>query len=340
MPDVLNARRARDDQAATGVINCAAYAQGQRVADLPICDIGDALAQGDRFVWIGLNEPREEVLREVQREFNLHELAIEDALAAHQRPKLELYDGSLFVVLRTAQYVGDQPRLVFGETHVFVGEQYVISVRHGSIKSHIPLRARCEASPQLLSKGPGFVLYALMDFIVDQYLPIVEAFEEQLEGLEEEIFGEQFNRQTTGRIYRLKRDLLALKRAVSPLVEVCSRLMRYDIGLIPDDTRPYFRDVYDHVVRINEVIDNVRELLTTALEANLSLISVAQTEHTKRLAAWAAIIAVPTMIAGVYGMNFDTMPELHWEYGYPAIMLLMVGACAWLFFRFRRSGWL
>lgn len=340
MPDVLNAARVRDEHAPTGVINCAAYAQGQRVADLPICDIHEALAHGDRFVWIGLDEPREEILREVQREFNLHDLAIEDALSAHQRPKLELYDGSLFVVLRTAQLLPGGVGLEFGETHVFVGVQYVISVRHGSLKSHVTLRTRCEAAPQLLSKGPGFVLYALMDFIVDQYLPIVEALEEQLETLEEEIFGEQFNRQTTARIYRLKRDLLALKRAVSPLVDVCSRLMRYDISLIPDDTRPYFRDVYDHVVRINEMIDNVRELLTTALEANFSLISVAQTEHTKRLAAWAAIIAVPTMIAGVYGMNFDTMPELHWQYGYPAIMLLMVGACAGLFFGFRRSGWL
>ena len=302
MPDVLTAAGVRDEQAPTGVINCAAYAQGQRVADLPVCDIHEALAHRDRFVWIGLNEPREEILREVQREFNLHDLAIEDALSAHQRPKLELYDGSLFVVLRTAQLLPGGIGLEFGETHVFVGEQYVISVRHGSLKSHVTLRTRCEVAPQLLSKGPGFVLYALMDFIVDQYLPIVEA-------LEEEIFGEQFNRQTTGRIYRLKRDLLALKRAVSPLVDVCSRLMRYDLSLIPDDTRPYFRDVYDHVVRINEMIDNVRELLTTALEANFSLISVAQTEHTKRLAAWAAIIAVPTMIAGVYGMNFDTMPS-------------------------------
>ena len=186
-------------------------------------------------------------------------------------------------------------------------------MRHGSLKSHVGLRARCEAAPHLLSKGPGFVLYALMDFIVDQYLPIVEALEEQLETLEEEIFGERFDRQTTGRIYRLKRDLLSLKRAVSPLVDVCNRLMRFDNSLIPEDTRPYFRDVYDHVVRMNEMIDNLRELLTTALEANLSLISVSQTEHTKRLAAWAAIIAVPTMIAGIYGMNFDTMPELHWR---------------------------
>jgi magnesium transporter len=322
------------------VINCAAYSGGQRVADLPICDISEALKKPDHFVWIGLYEPREEILREVQQEFGLHDLAVEDALTAHQRPKLELYEDSLFVVLRTAQLVPERGGLDFGETHVFIGEQYVISVRHGSLKSHIGLRARCEAAPHLLSKGPGFVLYALMDFIVDQYLPIVEALEEKLETLEEEIFGEQFNRQTTSRIYQLKRDLLALKRAVSPLVDVCNRLMRFDLKLIPEDTRPYFRDVYDHVVRINEMIDNLRELLTTALEANLSLISVAQTEHTKRLAAWAAIIAVPTMIAGVYGMNFDTMPELHWTFGYPVIMAVMLGACVALFIGFRRSGWL
>ncbi len=310
------------------------------MADLPICDIHQALADGDRFVWIGLYEPREEVLREVQREFDLHDLAIEDALSAHQRPKLELYEDSLFVVLRTAQLLPAAIGLEFGETHVFVGERYIVSVRHGSLKSHVGLRARCEAAPHLLSKGPGFVLYALMDFIVDQYLPIVEALEEQLETLEEEIFGEQFDRETTGRIYRLKRDLLSLKRAVSPLVDVCNRLMRFDNSLIPDDTRPYFRDVYDHVVRINEMIDNLRELLTTALEANLSLISVSQNEDTKRLAAWAAIIAVPTMIAGVYGMNFDNMPELQWKYGYPLSMAIMLGACAALFVGFRRSGWL
>ncbi len=324
----------------TGVINCAAYSAGQRVADLPICDIQKTLEYGDRFVWIGLNEPREEVLREVQREFGLHDLAIEDALSAHQRPKLEMYEGSLFVVLRTAQLLPGAIGLEFGETHVFVGERYVVSVRHGSLKSHIGLRARCEAAPHLLTKGPGFVLYALMDFIVDQYFPIVEVLEQQLQELEDEIFGERFDRATTGRIYRLKRDLLALKRAVSPLVDVCNRLMRFDLSMIPEDTRPYFRDVYDHVVRINELIDNLRELLTSALEANLSLISVAQTEHTKRLAAWAAIIAVPTMIAGVYGMNFDYMPELHWQLGYPLIMSLMIGACAALFVGFRRSGWL
>jgi magnesium transporter len=329
-----------EDLRPTGIINCAAYSGGQRVADLPICDLRKALEDPDRFVWIGLNEPQEAILREVQQEFKLHDLAIEDALSAHQRPKLELYGESAFVVLRTVQLLPGGIGLEFGETHVFVGPRYIVSVRHGSMKSHIGLRTRCEAAPQLLSKGPGFVLYALMDFIVDQYLPIVEALEEQLSELEEEIFGEKVNRDTTGRIYRLKRDLLALKRAVSPLVDVCSRLMRFDLNLVPEDTRPYFRDVYDHVVRVNEMIDNLRELLTTALEANLSLISVSQTEHTKRLAAWAAIIAVPTMIAGVYGMNFDYMPELHFRFGYPLIMSIMLGACAALFIGFRRSGWL
>jgi magnesium transporter len=322
-----------------GVVNCAAYADGRRIADLPLADVGTALSREDRFVWIGLYEPHENVLRLVQREFGLHDLAIEDALTAHQRPKLEQYDGSLFVVLRTAQLDVDR-RLELGETHVFVGTRFVISVRHGSLKSHTGLRARCEAVPHFLSKGPGFVLYALMDFVVDQYLPIVETLEERLEELEEEIFGGTFDRNTTARIYQLKRDLLILKRAVTPLVDVCNRLMRFDIHLIPEDTRPYFRDVYDHVVRVNEMIDNLREMLTTALEANLSLITVSQNEHSKRLAAWAAIIAVPTMIAGVYGMNFDTMPELHWTYGYPVIMTVMIAACASLFVGFKRSGWL
>lgn len=328
-----------DEKYSGGVVACAAYAEGRRVADLPIADVSETLEQTDQFVWIGLYEPREDVLRQVQQEFALHDLAVEDALSAHQRPKMEQYEGSLFVVLRTAQLGADR-RLEFGETHVFVGQRFVISVRHGSVKSHIALRARCEAAPDLLKKGPGFVLYALMDFIVDQYLPIVDALEEQLEALEEEIFGERFTRDTTGRIYRLKRDLLTLKRAVSPVVDVCSRLMRFDINLIPEDTRPYFRDVYDHAVRVNETIDNLRELLDSALEANLSLVSVGQNEDVKRLAAWAAIIAVPTMIAGVYGMNFEVMPELRWPYGYPAVMAVMIGACLGLFAGFKRSGWL
>jgi magnesium transporter len=191
-----------------------------------------------------------------------------------------------------------------------------------------------------LSLGPGFVMYAIMDFIVDQYFPVVDELETELERVEEAIFGERMSRETTEEIYNLKRSLLELKRAVSPLVDICNRMVRFDLELMPEEVRPYVRDVYDHSVRINESVDTLRELLTSALEANLSLIAVAQNESMKKLAAWAAIIAVPTMIAGIYGMNFEHMPELHWAFGYPAAMSLMVGACVGLYFHFKRSGWL
>ena len=324
----------------SGIVNCAAYAGGRRVADVRIEDISEVLKQPDRFLWIGLHEPEEDLLRKVQQEFGLHDLAIEDALRAHQRPKLEIYGDSLFIVLRTAQLNREERRIDFGETHFFVGPRYIVSVRHGASLSYAEVRARCEATPHLLEKGPGFVLHALMDFIVDQYFPIVEALEDELQALEAEIFGESFSRETTKRIYRLQRDLVEVKRAFSPLVDICNRLMRFDIQLIPEDTRPYFRDVYDHVIRINEMVDALRELLTTALEANLSLIAVSQNEAMKKLAAWAAIIAVPTMIAGIYGMNFRHMPELDWSFGYPLVMAVTFGLCGVLYFGFKRSGWL
>ncbi len=330
----------REEGLRGGVINCAAYENGIRAGDVEVRDIHRVLENPNAFVWIGLYEPTEDLLREVQREFHLHDLAIEDAHNAHQRPKFEQYEDSLFVVLRTAQMVGAPTRVEFGETHVFVGKNYVVSVRHGSLLSHVGLRSRCEATPHLLAKGPGFVLYALMDFIVDQYFPIVEALEDELEVVEAEIFADHVSRDATLRIYQLKRELLAVKRAVSPLVDVCVRLTRFDVDLIPEDTRPYFRDVYDHVVRINEMIDNARELLTTALEASLSLITVSQNESTKRLAAWAAILTTPTMIASIYGMNFTYMPGLEWRWGYPAVIAFMVLVSGGLYFGFKRSEWL
>ncbi len=326
--------------AVSAIVNSAAYADGRRVADVAIDEIGAVLRQPDRFVWIGLHEPDEALLKEVQREFGLHDLAIEDAHMAHQRPKLERYGECLFAVLRTAQRDPEAHRIVFGETHIFAGSQYVVSVRHGPSLSYAEVRARCEATPKLLCKGPGFVLYALMDFVVDQYFPIVRSLEDELESLEEEIFGESFGRETTERIYELKRDLLEVKRATAPLVDVCNRLMRYDLDLIPEDTRPYFRDVYDHVIRINEMIDTQRELLSTALEANLALRSVAQNESMKRLAGLVAIIAVPTMIAGVYGMNFRFMPELDWPWAYPLVLAGTLLICTLLYVRFKRIGWL
>ena len=322
------------------VVNCAAYADGCRVRNIPIEDISEVLKEPGQFVWVGLHEPDEMLLRQVQAEFGLHDLAVEDALRAHQRPKLEEYGEGLFIVLRTARLEEGDGHIALGETHVFMGPHYLVSVRHGASLSYAEVRARCETTPHLLRKGPGFVLYALMDFVVDHYFPIVDQLEDRLDSIEEEIFSGQPDRAAIERIYDLKRDLLVAKRAVSPLVDICNRLMRFDLATIPEDTRPYFRDVYDHAIRINEAIDTLRELVTSALEAKLSLISVEQSDITKQLAAWAAIIAVPTMIAGVYGMNFEFMPELTWRYGYFSVVAVMLSACGFLYWRFKHSGWL
>ncbi|HEY6976814.1 MAG TPA: magnesium/cobalt transporter CorA [Chitinophagaceae bacterium] len=322
------------------VINCAAYSEGRRVGNIGINDINHVLKQPDRFVWVGLHEPSEGVLKEVQQEFELHDLAVEDAHRAHQRPKLETYGDILFIVLRTAQMNYVHRHIDFGETHFFVGNNFIVTVRHGSSLAYTEVRSRCESTPHLLGKGPGFALYAVMDSIVDQYFPVIDALEEELVTVEEKIFAEQSRRETTVEIYQLKRELMEVKRAISPLIEICNRLMRFDLKVIPEDTRPYFRDIYDHVIRINEMVDNARELLSTALDANFSLISISQNEVSKRFAGWAAIIGVPTMIAGIYGMNFKFMPELNWSFGYPIILTLTLGSCVLLYFLFKRSGWL
>lgn len=323
-----------------GIVNSVAYAQGRRVADVEIGQIRHFLQDPNVFIWIGLYEPDEEILRQIQHEFGLHDLAVEDAHNAHQRPKVEDYGDELFVVMRTAQMNDETHRVDFGETHIFVGPRYVVSVRHGSTQSHTRIRARVERTPHLLAQGPAFVLYTLMDFIVDQYFPVIDALELDLAALEDKVFSESFSRDTTAMIYQLQRELLHIKRVVSPLVEMCNRLSRPGNQIIPEAGQVYFRDVYDHVVRVNEMIDTQRELLTTTLEATFSLISIGQNEVTKRFAAWAAIIALPTMVAGIYGMNFDQMPELRWSFGYPLVLAVTIGLCAFLFGYFRRSGWI
>lgn len=322
------------------VVNCGAYSDGRRVANIEIEDISEALKEPDGFVWIGLHEPSVELLKQIQHEFQLHELAIEDAHRAHQRPKIETYGDTYFIVLRTIQVNADTNEIEFGETHFFVGSNFIVSIRHGTSRSYSDVRARCESKPQLLKKGPGFALYAVMDAIVDQYFPVVDRLEEELEALEDRIFSEQPSRKTTENIYHLKRQLVEVKRAVSPLIDICNRLVRFDLELIAEDTRPYFRDIYDHAIRINEMVDSARELLASALEANLSMISVSQNDVQKRFAGWAAIIAVPTMVAGIYGMNFKFMPELNWTYGYPVILGLTIVASAGMYAVFKRSGWL
>jgi magnesium transporter len=328
------------------VVNCAAYQEGRRVADIDIerdtkavLDLasGDDAARAGRFVWLGLHEPSEELLRKVQSRFGLHDLAIEDAHSAHQRPKLEIYGNSLFVVLRTAQLQGT--KIQFGETHIFAGKGYVVTVRHGPSSSYTDLRARCECAPTLLRIGESFVLYSLMDFVVDNYFPIIDALEAEVDALEGEVFDQSSDRDEIARIYELRRELMVLRRTVSPLLDVCDRLMRFDAPLIEPDIRPYFRDVRDHVIRVDERIDDLRELLTSAMETNLLLASVRQNDVMRKLAGWAAILAVPTAVFGLYGMNFQDMPELSSPFGYPAVLAVVAAVCAYLYYRFRRAGW-
>lgn len=323
------------------VINSAAYSHGVRVADVPISDLREAWQHSDRFLWVGLYEPSESVLAHIQAAFGLHALAIEDACVAHQRPKLDVYDDAMFLVMRTARLAETgEHRIEFGETHVFLGPRYVITVRHGSLQNHLGLRARCEATPDLLARGESFVLHALIDFVVDQYFPVIDALQAELDQLEEKIFCGTFERSVTERIYHLQRDLLAMKQAVVPLIDVSSQLSRSNSKLIPPDSQPYFQDVHDHVIRVANIADNLHQLSQTALQSNLALISVSQNDDMKRLAAWAAILAVPTMIAGLYGMNFKYMPETNWKWGYPMTLIAMLVICRFLYLRFRRVGWL
>ncbi|HEX2726150.1 MAG TPA: magnesium/cobalt transporter CorA [Beijerinckiaceae bacterium] len=320
------------------VIDCALYEGGRRVATIDLDEAAPPEPGSGRFVWIGLHEPDQELLRKVQRRFGLHDLAVEDAHRAHQRPKLEVYGESLFVVVRTVQLQGRT--VAFGETHIFAGRGYVVTVRHGSSTAYKEVRARCEHSPKMLQKGEDFVIYSVMDFVVDNYFPVLHELEIEIDEIEAAVFARSSGRIDIQRIYELRHDLLLMRRAIQPLQEVCSRIMRFDVPMIDADMHPYFRDVQDHIIRVVETIDNLRELLNAALEANLLLASIQQNDVTKKLAAGAAILAVPTAIAGIYGMNFDYMPELKHPLGYPLILLAIFGLSGFLFLRFRRAGWL
>jgi magnesium transporter len=321
------------------IVNCVAYAGGCKLPDITLEDIPALRGRPDTFVWLGLREPDEELMARVQTLFGLHELAAEDAHHAHQRPKVEVYGDCLFVVLRTVQM--EEGRIDFGETHLFVGPRYLVSVRHGASLPYTTVRARCESNPRLLGKGPGFVLYAILDFVVDHYFPILDGLEDTVEDLEERFFKGDFTQSDIGRLYELKRELVELRRAAAPLVEVCNYLLT-DVFTthIPDDIRPYFRDVYDHALRINETVDTIRETLTIALQISLSLSATHQNEATKKLAGWGALLAIPTMVFSIYGMNFAVMPELRWAYGYPAVMGGVAVVCLALYRYLKKAGWL
>lgn len=321
-----------------GVVMSAAYAEGRRLADVRIEEAGEWTRRPGHLVWIGLYEPSAELLGQVQAQFGLHPLAIEDARVAHQRPKLERYGDGLFVVARTAQRVDG--RIALGETHLFVGRGYVVTVRHGASVSYAPVREKTEACPDLLAHGEDYILHAVLDFIVDNYAPVMETILSEVEAIEDCILKRELRSDEVERLYLLRRDLLRLRTAVVPLVEVCRKLEHGDMVAIDEEMQPLFRDVSDHLRGVQDEIDAMREVLAFAFEASLMLGQAQQTVITRRLAAWAAILAVPTAIAGIYGMNFEFMPELKWRYGYFAVLSCIFAVCGILYWRFRKNGWL
>jgi magnesium transporter len=321
------------------VINCIAYHRdGKRVGEIALDAISDVLQEPDTFVWVGLHEPDEPLLEKLQEEFGLHDLAIEDAHNAHQRTKIETYGDSLFLVVQTAQLINGE--LEFGETHIFLGPRYLVTIRHGASLSYAPARRTSEQTPELLSHGPSYGLYGVLDFIVDNLLPIVRDFREEVQQLEQDIFGETFKSSTIRRLYDMQRDLMTLRLAVAPLQDIAQQLTRLHPNLIPDDLRAYFRDVYDHAFRVNEAISAMREMLTAAINVNLSLVSLRQNEVMKKLAGWAAMLAAPTLLTSWYGMNFTHMPELTRPWAYPAMIVLMGVIVGGIYIGLKRARWL
>jgi magnesium transporter len=291
------------------------------------------------WVWIGLHQPTEEEFDSVKEEFELHPLAVEDAIKAHQRPKLEEYGDSLFFVFKPARYHEDTEEVEFGEILVFMGAGFLITVRHGDTTELAEVRKQVEASSELIARGPVGVLHAIVDRIVDDYAPVLDGVEDDIEEVEEEAFSPARS-NPAARIYHLKREVLDLHRATAPLVGPLERLAADDHRYIPEEMREYFRDVCDHAIRTNETVENFREMLNSVLGANLTQVTVQQNNDVRKISAWVAILAVPTAVAGIYGMNFEHMPELGWSYGYPAAVALMATICSFLYWRFRRAGWL
>ncbi|QPP11087.1 magnesium/cobalt transporter CorA [Streptomyces bathyalis] len=305
--------------------------------------LDEARATGDAaFLWIGLHEPTEAEFNLVTSEFGLHPLAVEDALHAHQRPKLEVYADSLFLVLKPVSYDQDTATLSAGELMLFVGDSFVVTVRHGEANPLGAVRERLELEPEVLKHGPTAVMYAISDAIVDQYMEVAADLHVSLDGLEEDVFSPeaQAARDTAGRIYNFKRQVLGFRRATGPLSEPLERLMRPGLPFVHEEASPFFRDVSDHLTRVNEQVDGLDRLLSDILNANLAQMSVRQNDNMRKISAWAAMFAVPTAIAGIYGMNFEHMPELHWVWAYPAVLAVIVTACLLLFRVFKRRGWL
>jgi magnesium transporter len=326
------------------IVDRAIYRDGQRAVEpRDLADMGAACREGGGMAWVGLYRPTEDEFDQVAREFQLHELAVEDAVHAHQRAKLERYGDTLFCVLRPARYVDDTETVEFGEVHVFAGPQFVITIRHGEAPDLGDVRRRLEARPDLLRRGPVAVLHAIMDRVVDDYAPVIAGVENDIDEIEDEVF--DGTADASRRIYQLSREVIAFQRATKPLVAMLDRLMA-EPG-VDDEERSYLRDVQDHALRVQEQADGFRQLLQNILSVNLTLetkslseVSNAQSEEVKKISAWAAILFAPTLVGTIYGMNFDHMPELHWQLGYPYAIALMLGVCIALYILFKRRGWI
>ncbi len=322
------------------LVNCVAYQDGRKLADIEPAQISDYLKRPGCFVWVALKDPTDAELAQMQAEFDLHELAVEDARHGHQRPKIEEYPDLLFTVLHTVELLPTD-ELKVGEVDVFVGRTFVLSVRSRTERGFKEVRARVEREPELLQNGAGYVLYALMDAVVDRYFPVLDGIEMEVEHIEEHLFQPGASpRETIESLYYVKQKLTTLKHASAPLMENAGKLFGVRVPGVCHGLTESFRDVYDHLVRINQSIDAARETVNTAIQVALAMVNMGHGEITKRLAAYAALVAVPTMIAGVYGMNFEHMPELKWPIGYPLSLAIMFGIDAVLFFRFRKAGWI
>lgn len=321
------------------LINCVAYQQGHRLADLAVADIQQTLARNDTFVWVALKDPEEQELQQMEQQFHLHPLAVEDANHGHQRPKIEEYGATVFVVLHMVEREPDSDPEV-GELCVFVGPNFVLSVRKRSSHGFLGVRERAEREPALLSHGSSFVLYALMDSVVDRYFPVIEQMEDELERIEAAIFEPGNARQNIQQLYALKRSVAVLRHAVAPLMEATGKLFGGRVPPACQNTQEYFRDVYDHLVRCNTSLETLRDTVTTAIQVNLSMVAIEDSDTTKALAAWAGIFAVATFFVGVWGMNFTHMPELKWTYGYPLSLGSIVVVSVLMWWRFRKAGWL
>ena len=322
------------------ILDCAVYAGGKRLdGEVKLEQAYEACRRDGSFAWIGLHEPTPQEFDSIKREFSLHDLAVEDAIKAHQRPKLEVYDDMIFLVLKTARYADPAEVVDLGEIAVFMGDEFVITVRHGEATSLAGVRQQLERDPDLLKCGTGAVLHAIVDRVVDDYLPALDGLRQDIEEVEAEVFSPTRGNPAE-RIYKLKREVIEFDRAASPLVEPVDRLARGVYDVVHPEVRTYFRDVNDHLIRVHEQLDGMRELLTSVLQANLAQVTVRQNEDVRKISAWVAILAVPTMIAGVYGMNFEHMPELEWNLGYPAVLLVMAVICTSLWRYFKKAGWL